>query len=105
MNRKYIPTVQAAANSSRVYAPTERASMCDIHHHLRVGALIWKAGLAVVVLAVTGRIKSSQQHIYSPGTPSSGGCVSVQKFTFSGSNHPPKEVFLPSFLHQMRAVK
>lgn len=67
--------------------------MCDIHHRLRAGALIWKAGLAVAVLAVMGRIKPSQQHVYGPGTPSGGGCMSVHKFTFSGSEPPPNVAF------------
>lgn len=55
--------------------------MCDIHHHLRVGAVIWKARLAVVVLGVMGRIKP-QHLVYGPGTSSGGGCVSLHKFTF-----------------------
>lgn len=55
--------------------------MCDIHHHLRVGAVIWEARLAVVVLGVMGRIKPLQL-VYGPGTWSGGGCVSLHKFTF-----------------------
>lgn len=76
---------KVSTDVNRKFIPTVRASMCDIHHRLRAGASIWKAGLAVVVLAVMGRVKPSQQHVYGPGTASGGGCMSVHKCTFSGS--------------------
>lgn len=63
--RKCIFT--AAANRMRVYGTVKRAHMCKIHHHLRVGGVISKARLAVVVLGVVGRVKCLNNSFTVPG--------------------------------------